>query len=187
MADDEKVISLDSRRRGAAQPVQPERSGKATPKGGAPREPLPGQIIWLHCPTCGTFEFTELAMAGGRTHRPCGTIVEEVPVDVDLRAEYTIAELNLQRLHELTRLIEGQIGRFEEYQRRLTTLAGQRPVPYDVDDPHAPQLPVAEMDALGMLVSQAMHNPQARFAGAAAPGGDGPDAEMPDDDGGDAP
>ena len=37
-------------------------------------------------------------MGGGRLHNVCGERVEEVVVDIDARAEFTIAAINLERL-----------------------------------------------------------------------------------------
>ncbi|MBI3992550.1 MAG: hypothetical protein HY342_04700 [Candidatus Lambdaproteobacteria bacterium] len=182
MADDSKVISL--------QRHLDKREGGVARKGLAGADPspekLPGQLIWLHCPVCNTYEFTELPIPGGRRHRVCGAVVEEVAVDIDVRAEFTIAELNLMRLKELRQMIGEHIARVEEYKVRLGTIAGQTPRPYNINQDTPTALPIAEMDRLGLFISQALHNPQARFApqGAVPPRG----ATDPDpDEGGPTP
>ena len=42
-------------------------------------EPIMGSLIWLHCPTCSTLEYTEVLALHGRTHK-CGTVVLEEEV-----------------------------------------------------------------------------------------------------------
>ena len=39
--------------------------------------PIPGWIVWLHCPKCNTLEYSEVPMPDGRVHKKCGTLVEE--------------------------------------------------------------------------------------------------------------
>lgn len=195
MARDKKVISLDERRghpprrhraapspgSGSAPeggPPPEEAGGPAAPDdraageraGGAARDtrPLPGRLIWLYCPTCGTIEYTELDMAGGRVHNACGTTVQEAPVELDLRAEATIAHINLERLTILESLLAGQRKRYEEYLQRLSLAAGRPVEPYPVRDENATQLPVADVDAFGLLVSRFFHDPAAHFPELAA-------------------
>jgi hypothetical protein len=201
MAKDKKVISLEERRRGAShRPGQaagtPRNDGQAQGDGGAPDSdgasgrpgqiaiapapttPLPGRLIWLYCPTCRSIEYTELDMAGGRLHNVCGTQVQEFPVELDLRAEATIAHINLERLSILESLLAGQRERYEEYLRRLRLAAGKSLEPYAVAEETVSQLPVADVDAFGLLVSRFFHNPTAHFPelavkpGAAAPPND---------------
>ena len=62
--------------------------------------PIPGWIIWLHCPKCKSLEYSEIEMPDGRVHK-CGTLVEEEEVQIDVRAEYTISLRNSLRLDEL--------------------------------------------------------------------------------------
>lgn len=164
MADtEEKVISLDARRRRTAEPAARAAVPAAQP---APADlpPLPGRLVWLHCRTCGTFEYTELAMPGGRVHNRCGTRVEESALEIDLRAEYTIAEINLERLKSLTTLLEAQRARFLEYQERLRRQGG-RIEPYPLNEESAAKLPIEGIDpVLGLLVPKALAHPERRFA-----------------------
>ena len=176
MADESKVISMQRHRAKRGGGEKPE----GLPGADVSQEPLPGQLIWLHCPACDTYEFTELPVPGGRRHRACGSVVQEVAVEIDLRAEYTIAELNLLRLKELGQLIGEHIARVEEYKQRLSNIAGRTPEPYHLSKATPTTLPIAEIDRLGLLVSEALHNPRARFAaqGEAPPRG----AAEPDPD-----
>ncbi|HEX9844530.1 MAG TPA: hypothetical protein VGC20_17355 [bacterium] len=182
MANDKKVISLDERRRGQqrTRPSRPRAAGTAgadPAQGSAPAEgaapdaapgppssdPVPGRLIWLYCPTCRSIEYTELDMAGGRTHTVCGTQVQEAAVELDLRAETTIARINLERLHILEQLLGGQRQRYEEYLRRLNLAAGRNLEPYAVTDDGTAGLPVADVDAFGLLVSRFFDNPAGHF------------------------
>lgn len=160
MAKDKKVISLAERRRDRSESASASDSTEGSGERGTP---VPGRMIWLHCPSCGTLEYTEQAMPGGRVHNTCGTQVEEVAVDVDLRGEYTIAEINLERLDILEQIIDGQRRRYEEYKQRLALAAGGKLEPYPTAEEHLKELPVAEMDALGLLVSHFFRNPAQRF------------------------
>lgn len=187
MAKDKKVISLDERRsrsahrhgsgphagrtgapKGAGE-TEPAAAPGATGAEGADARPLPGRLIWLYCPTCGTVEYTELEMAGARVHNVCGTPVQEAPVDLDLRAEASIAQINLERLNILQSLLDGQRRRYEEYLHRLGLAAGRSVEPYPVSEDSVGRLPVADVDAFGLLVSHFFHNPQAHFPDLAAP------------------
>ena len=183
MAKDKNVISLDERRRGSGhgsarghasrtEPAAPA-AGASDPAAGAPQTPVPGRLIWLYCPACRTVEYTELAMAGGRVHNVCGTQVQEAAVELDLRAEHTVARINLERLGVLEQLLASQRQRYEEYLHRLNVAAGRPLEPYAVSDESAAALPVADVDALGLLVSRFFHNPAAHFAELT---GAGPDA-----------
>lgn len=189
----DNVISLSERRKkkGRAEtPVgaeQPE-GGEAGAGGGAEAhavegaadeglEPLPGKITWLYCPACKTLQYTEVWIPGGRVHNVCGTQVEQAEVEIDVRAEHTIAEINLERLRMLEQMIAAERGRFEEYQKRLALIAGGPPRPYPLDEATLQRLPVAEVGALGLLAPTALHDPIRRFAGAQA--GPEPEATPP--------
>lgn len=177
MANDKRVISLEERRRqrGRGQRV---RAAKAAPAGqGATNEtagpvateetagPLAGQLIWLYCPTCKIVEYTEMRMTGGRVHNVCGTQVEESAVELDLRAECTIAEINLERLSILEHLLQSERMRYEEYRKRLALAAGRSIEAYPVSEETMERLPVEEVDAFGLLVSRFFHEPASHFAG----------------------
>jgi hypothetical protein len=126
---------------------------------------------------CDTLEYTELAVPGGRVHNRCGTRVEEAVLEIDLRAEYTIADINLERLKVLTSLIEGQRARFLEYQERLRRQDG-RIAPYPLDENTAAKLPIEGIDpVLGLLVPKALAHPERHFAREAEAGS--PAAEAP--------
>ena len=167
MNEDDKVISLDERRKG--RPSKPEtRTGKETSTEDGTRQedtsPLAGQLIWLHCPTCGTYQYTEMAMEGGRQHNACGTMVEEVTVDIDVRAEVTLADFNLQRLNDLAGFLEAEREKFEEYRKRLYLVAGRNVQGYPLTEETLKKLPVAEINPLGLLVPKALAHPETRFS-----------------------
>lgn len=176
MADDEKVVSLHEWRR--QQKQRPADDAAETPGDGGEAqhtgaeagdeatEPVPGHMVWLRCPTCGTLEYTEQQMPGGRVHNACGTQVEEVSEGLDLRAEYTVAELNLERLRMLSELVEQQRARYREYQQRLRQAAGGKLQAYPATEGTLQRLPVARVDGLGLLVSHFLHEPARRFEGA---------------------
>jgi hypothetical protein len=50
-----KVINLAERR------AQRERQAASVP--------IPGWLVWLHCPKCETTEYTEILMSEGRNHK----------------------------------------------------------------------------------------------------------------------
>jgi hypothetical protein len=138
------------------------RSGSAE-AGTAGNTPVPARLVWLYCATCQTLEYTEMLLPNGRVHQPCGTRVEEVDVEVDARAEYSLAELNLRQLDRLAELVEGQRGRFREYQQRLE-LAAHRPLSsYPLTEDTVRVMPVAEVDPLGLLISAFLREPLKRF------------------------
>ena len=68
--------------------------------------PIPGVIVWLHCPNCQSTEYSELQVPGGRIHK-CGMLVEEAEVAIDVRAEYTISQRNLVILEKLSEKMSG--------------------------------------------------------------------------------
>ena len=104
-----------------------------------------------------------MPMTGGRVHNTCGTQVEEAEVDLDLRAEFTIAGINLERLEILENLLDAQRRKFEEYRNRLTTAAGGQLEPYPISEESLEELPIAGSDAFGLLVSRFFHQPEQRF------------------------
>ena len=125
-------------------------------------EAIPGSITWLHCPSCDTLEYTEIAMEGGRRHK-CGSIVEEAEVEIDVRAEYTISQINLERIRALSDYLESQRRHFEEYSRRLETIAGETPAAYPMSEDLMKLFPVGHVDPLGLMISKALHEPAGRF------------------------
>lgn len=163
---DSKPISLDAFRKRK----QKEEAEK----------PYPGTLVWLHCPTCDTIEYTEIVAPHGRTHK-CGTIVEEVEVSLDLRAEYTLTQFNLEKIGELlhknkesrlrkliTKSLDNALIALkqseENYVSRLHLAAGcQIPVyPGSLKDLEE-YLPIKETNKLGLLVSEFRFEPEKRF------------------------
>lgn len=179
MSDDSKIISLSDRarlRKGGrpTSPKAPQRgpgsrdkpadaSGTDAQAPSAAAGPVPTRLVWLFCPTCESLEYTELVLPNGRVHQTCGTQVEEVVVDVDARAEYSLAELNLRQLERLAELVDGQRGRFREYQHRLELAAGQPLSSYPLTEDTVRVMPVAEVDPLGLLISAFLRQPVQRF------------------------
>lgn len=138
-------------------PAEPDGAGED-----AREAPVPGVLTWLHCPTCGTLEYTELPVPGGRRHK-CGAVVEEAEVGIDVRAELTVAELNLRRVAALEGYLQQQRARFEEYRHRLGLIAGELPEPYTLTEDRVKALPAADVDPLGLIATEALHNPAQRF------------------------
>jgi len=175
MSKDDNVISLDERRRQAGGGVSGDADGNAAtaeppgkedtaPEKTAPEHPVPGRLIWLRCPTCDTLEYTEMAISGGRVHNVCGTHVLEAEVELDLRAEHTIARINLERLKILENLLADQSRKFEEYLNRLSLAAGKPLEEYSFSEAMLEKLPVAEVDAFGLLISRFFHQVEAHFS-----------------------
>jgi hypothetical protein len=135
-----------------------------------------------------------MILPNGRMHQPCGSRVEEIEVDIDARAEYSLAELNLRQLDKLAELVEGQRGRFREYQQRLELAAHQPLSSYLLTEETVRIMPVAEVDPLGLLISPFLRHPLQRFrpepaaapaadadrpADSAAPAGGAPGSDKP--------
>ena len=163
MADEGNVISMFGRRKPKAAPTEPAAAPAAPAREVGDTKPVSAQLVWLFCPTCKTLEYTEQVVPGGRRHNVCGTPVLEAVVDVDARAEHTLAELNLRRLTALAELLDAQRKRFVEYQERLAKAAGQVLTLYPLTEVSVQSLPVAEVDPLGLLISRFLHQPAARF------------------------
>ena len=191
MADKDNIISLEDHLRRkqeadageevggqaeAASPGAEDGEQRADAEGAAEGadQALPGKLVWLHCPACGTLQYTEVVMAGGRTHNECGNQVEEIELDIDVRAEYTIAEINLERLRMLSEAVQAQQQRYQEYQDRLRLIAGGEVASYLVSKDTVRQLPVAEVDAMGLLISSALHDPVRHFTPTPAPADETP-------------
>ena len=172
MANDENVISLDARR---GERQEQEKPGKKPAKEGGPGapgtedRPVSGRLIWLYCSTCNTLEYTEMAMSGGRVHNACGTQVQEAEVELDLRAEYTLAGINLERIRIIENLLEGQRLRYEEYRRRIALAAGRNLEPYAAPEEALGPESVSEVDAFGLLISRFFKEPTTLFPDLKAP------------------
>ena len=142
-------------------------------KGGDPLQPILGTLVWLHCPTCQITEYTELRMHGGRIHK-CGTLVEEVEVSIDIRAEYTISQRNLEILEKFPKPHSGgklkKLSQWmgtdkilqtiqhneEEYQHRLRLMTPQKITPYpDEWSPEKNGMDCAKMQPSGILITPA--------------------------------
>jgi hypothetical protein len=183
MSDDSKIISLTDRarlRKGGRQAGKAAPPAEASPASAAKADrvkssetagtgAVPAQLVWLYCPACETLEYTELILPNGRIHQPCGTRVEEVTVDVDARAEYSLAELNLRQLERLAELVDGQRGRFREYQHRLELAAKQPLSSYPLTEETLRTMPVAQADHLGLLISAFLRQTLQRFRPGADP------------------
>ncbi len=143
-------------------------------------KPFPGTLVWLHCPICETIEYTEIVAPHGRTHK-CGNVVEEIEVSLDLRAEYTLTQFNLETIasllnknkeSRLRRLISKSLDNAlislkqseENYISRLHLAAGcQIPAyPGNLGDLEK-HLPIKETNKLGLLASEFRFEPEKRF------------------------
>lgn len=144
------------------------------------QKPYPGTLVWLHCPTCDSVEYTEIVAPHGRTHK-CGTIVKELAISLDLRAEYTLTQFNLaiingllqkNKTSRLRKLISKSLDNAlialrqseENYISRLHLAAGcQIPTyPGTLNDLEK-RLPIKEINKLGLLVSEFRFEPEKRF------------------------
>ncbi len=143
-------------------------------------KPYPGVLVWLHCPKCKTLEYTEIVAPQGRTHK-CNSMIEEVEVQIDLRAEYTITQFNLRRINELLeqnresrlrKLISKSLDNAlialkqseETYIERLHLAAGCQIPPYPGEVAKLmDKLPIKEINKLGLIVSEFRHEPEKRF------------------------
>lgn len=139
-----------------------------------------GKLVWLNCPTCQRLEYTEVIAPSGRTHS-CGTVVEELEIELDLRAEFTFVQFNLAKINELidengsNRLkkilarsldknLKALLASEQMYAGRLELAAGRKLTPY----PGTPEelkekLPLAEVNALGLWLSDFRLKPEDRF------------------------
>ncbi len=133
--------------------------------------PIPGIIVWMHCPTCQATEYTELQMPGGRIHK-CGTLVEEVEVAIDARAEYTISQRNLAILEKVSgkisdiknkiirkwlgneQLLEQIKANERDFQHRLELIAKEKITPYlDEWDPLENGIEIVKAQPTGILIT----------------------------------
>ena len=159
------VVSLESmraRRKGLDSQEPTKAHDDPRPTAESALEPIPGILTWLRCPTCESLEYTEIEMKGGRRHK-CGTIVDEAEVALDVRAEYTLTKINLERIDLLAEYLDSQRRLFQEYERRLEIIAGEVPEPYALTGDPMKTLLVKNVDPLGLLISAALHDPASRF------------------------
>ena len=135
--------------------------------------PITGWITWLYCPKCKSLEYSELEMPNGRVHKKCGTMVEEIEVQIDVRAEYTISLRNSKRLDELFEetkiplflkpLAKKGIGMLEnlhaaevEYRKRLVNIVNGPVNPYpDEWDEKSLEMKLKTLDPLGLILTEA--------------------------------
>ena len=138
---------------------------------------IEGWLIWLHCPKCNTIEYTELRMPGGRVHK-CGTLVEEEEIPIDVRAEFTISQRNLDKLNELEekqnsskvmKFVGGKMkstikqlrAREEEYQQRLQNMTSERLNNYPEQwDPKAQGVEITVSEPIGLEITAARQGHQ---------------------------
>ena len=143
-------------------------------------KPYFGKMVWLHCPNCKTLEYTEIISPAGRMHN-CGTLVEEREVELDLRAEITITNINLETIEELLKknsgfklmkIVSKSLDKAlialksseETYRERLMMAAGLNLTAYPGDSESiTDKLPVKIKNKLGLLVSDFRFEPENRF------------------------
>ncbi len=139
-----------------------------------------GTLVWLKCPTCKTLEYSEIVAPNGRTHS-CGTLVLEEEVQLDLRAELTIALQNLSILDllvdenkssslkkllamSMNKLLKSSRAAEEEYIGRINIASNYQAVPYQGEfEQLKPRLPIKKMNELGLYVSEFRFAPEKRF------------------------
>lgn len=137
--------------------------GKLFHLGQTPPDPIAGRLYWLYCPVCDSLEYSALAVRGGRRHNPCGTMVQEAEVPLDLREEVTLAELNLERLEALVHLLAGHIERFRTYRRRLEQAAGSPVTTYPPESAAVERMTKRGIDGMGLFSSTFLQQPEMRF------------------------
>ena len=141
---------------------------------------IQGCLVWLHCPNCKTIEYTEIRSPYGRTHK-CGTQVEEVEVELDLRAEATIALMNIERINQLKeKQVKSKLNFFrkksydhvlktllqseEIYLNKLEAAAGMKLIPYPEErNDLIEKLPVKDKSTFGISISEFRFEPEKRF------------------------
>ncbi|MGK0290312.1 MAG: hypothetical protein ACI86H_001768 [bacterium] len=142
--------------------------------------PVYGTLVWLHCPTCKNIEYTEVIAPHGRQHK-CGTQVEEIEVELDLRAEATLVALNTQKLQEvrekktesrwkkilnptLTHVLDALQHTEDAYLSRIQAAAGKTVEPYPLDrEDLIEKLPIATKTQFDLLISHFRLEPEKRF------------------------
>ena len=138
---------------------------------------IEGCLIWLHCPQCNTIEYTEMRMPGGRIHK-CGTLVEEEEIPIDIRAEFTISQRNVDKLDKLKEkqksskvmkfvgggmksLVKQLRTREEEYQKRLQNMTSEHLSNYPEQwDPKAEGVEITVSEPLGLEITAARQGHQ---------------------------
>jgi len=143
-------------------------------------QPIYGILVWLYCPKCKSIEYTEIIASGGRAHR-CGTQVEEVEVEVDLRAEYTITAMNLEKIDQilkknkksrLMKIVSKSLDKAmialknseEIYLQRLQGMKSQLLLPYQgTPEELKSKLNIKETNKLGLAISEFRYQPEDRF------------------------
>ncbi|NQU65585.1 MAG: hypothetical protein HQ517_15060 [SAR324 cluster bacterium] len=139
-----------------------------------------GKMVWLRCPKCETLEYSEVLSPNGRMH-VCGALVEEREIELDLRAELTITNYNLNVLDRLLKnnvrfrlikIISKSLDKAlialkaseEAYQERLLLAAGMSvPLYTDEIDSLKDSLPIKDTNQLGLLISEFRFEPEKRF------------------------
>ena len=115
------------------------KDAKAKQKIKKENKPIKGFLVWLHCPNCQIYEYTELRIPSGRIHQ-CGVLVEEVEVAIDICAEWTISIRNVKALEQLEpgkeieqHTLDHLLNVEKEYQSRLKLIAKREITPYPDD------------------------------------------------------
>ena len=141
-------------------------------------KPEMGILVWLYCPNCKTFQYTESQAPNGRKHK-CGAEVMEIEVPLDLTAENTICLKNLSILEELQQQIKEKkeekgandiLLRVLEYCRKeeLSMIEKlqkaskkKKCLSYSWEDKK--KLPIADINPLGLYLSEFRFKPKIRF------------------------
>ncbi len=141
---------------------------------------FPGKMVWLYCPKCKSLEYTEIISPAGRMHN-CGTRVEEREVELDLRAEITVTEYNLQVIggllsknsrFKLVKILSKSLDKAlvalkaseETYRDRIVLAAGMNLPPYPGEiEELADKLSIRDTNRLGLLISAFRFEPEKRF------------------------
>ncbi|MBU2644186.1 hypothetical protein KKI24_05715 [bacterium] len=140
----------------------------------------PGKLVWLFCPKCETLEYTEIVSKNGRMHK-CGTLVEEREVELDLRAEITMTEYNLEIINallkknsgfKLIKIISKSLDKAlialqsseQTYREKLLLAAGMNIPLYPGNiDSLKDKLPIKDINPLGLIISEFRFEPEKRF------------------------
>jgi hypothetical protein len=136
-----------------------------------------GLLVWLHCPSCKTLEYSEIISSEGRLHK-CGKEVSEQEVAIDITAEYTICKRNLLHLEELEnhlsksslkqkkvfqKLVDNLKNNELEMIKKLQKITKKNPlVAYDKKTAEA-LFSTAHANDMGLVISDFRFQPKARF------------------------
>lgn len=146
-----------------------------------------GILVWLHCPRCKIFQYSEVVAPYGRKHQ-CGEQVKEIEITLDITAEYTICRHNLQHIENLknsllhyskkTKKIEiteeekkiflsvmkdFQANEIQMIEKLQAITKKKKLEAYEWKKENKKLLPVIKVHNSGILISEFRYRPEKRF------------------------